>query len=204
VSIENLRRLVAKAIGTFALVFAGCGAIMVLPDVRDHGRRYRHPCDRRGGGDRGRRHCRARRDVRRPGQLCLDESCSLDRPALVSGDLDALLLYIVAQICGASLAALAYQFVRGEQTRPNQSRKSHRSRKPAKPARGPDLAGLVVIKLEAVEITARRTHDFMSEADGETRTPDPIITSEVGTGTTRRQRAWLTRIEAEGTRPMPL
>jgi len=35
-------------------------------------------------------------------------------PALVSGDLHALWLYIVAPICGASLAALAYQFVRGD------------------------------------------------------------------------------------------
>jgi len=39
-------------------------------------------------------------------------------PALVSGNLHALWLYIVAPICGAALAALAYQFVRGEQTRP--------------------------------------------------------------------------------------
>jgi aquaporin NIP len=39
-------------------------------------------------------------------------------PALVSGNLHALWLYIVAPICGASLAALAYQFVRGEQTSP--------------------------------------------------------------------------------------
>lgn len=39
-------------------------------------------------------------------------------PALVSGDLHALWLYIVAPIVGASLAALAYQFVREEQTRP--------------------------------------------------------------------------------------
>ena len=39
-------------------------------------------------------------------------------PALVSGNVHALWLYIVAPICGASLAALAYQFVRGEQTRP--------------------------------------------------------------------------------------
>jgi aquaporin NIP len=38
-------------------------------------------------------------------------------PALVSGDLHALWLYIVAPICGAALAALAYQFVRGEQSR---------------------------------------------------------------------------------------
>jgi aquaporin NIP len=35
-------------------------------------------------------------------------------PAFVSGNLHALWLYIVAPICGASLAALAYQFVRGE------------------------------------------------------------------------------------------
>lgn len=39
-------------------------------------------------------------------------------PALVSGNLHALWLYIVAPICGAALAALAYQFVRGETTRP--------------------------------------------------------------------------------------
>ncbi len=35
-------------------------------------------------------------------------------PALVSGNLHALWLSIVAPICGASLAALTYQFVRGE------------------------------------------------------------------------------------------
>jgi aquaporin NIP len=37
-------------------------------------------------------------------------------PALVSGDLHALWLYIVAPIIGTSLGALAYQFVRGEPT----------------------------------------------------------------------------------------
>jgi aquaporin NIP len=37
-------------------------------------------------------------------------------PALVSGNLHALWLYIAAPICGASLAALTYQFVRGETT----------------------------------------------------------------------------------------
>jgi glycerol uptake facilitator-like aquaporin len=35
-------------------------------------------------------------------------------PALVSGNLHALWLYILAPIVGASLAALTYQFVRGE------------------------------------------------------------------------------------------
>jgi aquaporin NIP len=37
-------------------------------------------------------------------------------PALVSGDLHALWLYIVAPVIGASLGALLYQFVRGEAT----------------------------------------------------------------------------------------
>jgi MIP family channel proteins len=36
-------------------------------------------------------------------------------PALVSGDLHALWLYIAAPLVGAGLGALAYQFVRGEQ-----------------------------------------------------------------------------------------
>jgi MIP family channel proteins len=39
-------------------------------------------------------------------------------PALVSGDLHALWLYIVAPLVGAALGGLAYQFVRGEQPRP--------------------------------------------------------------------------------------
>ena len=39
-------------------------------------------------------------------------------PALVSGDLHALWLYIVAPLIGASLGAVAYQFVRGEHPHP--------------------------------------------------------------------------------------
>ena len=39
-------------------------------------------------------------------------------PAIVSGDLHALWLYIVAPVIGASLGALAYQFVRGEVIEP--------------------------------------------------------------------------------------
>jgi MIP family channel proteins len=38
-------------------------------------------------------------------------------PALVSGELHALWLYVAAPLLGAALGALAYQFVRGEQTR---------------------------------------------------------------------------------------
>jgi aquaporin Z len=39
-------------------------------------------------------------------------------PAVVSGDLHALWLYIVAPIIGAALGALAYQFIRSEDTSP--------------------------------------------------------------------------------------
>jgi MIP family channel proteins len=39
-------------------------------------------------------------------------------PALVSGDLHALWIYLTAPFVGAALGALAYQFLRGEETRP--------------------------------------------------------------------------------------
>jgi glycerol uptake facilitator-like aquaporin len=39
-------------------------------------------------------------------------------PALVSGDLHALWLYILAPLAGAALGALVYQLIRGEPTRP--------------------------------------------------------------------------------------
>ena len=45
-------------------------------------------------------------------------------PALVSGDLHALWLYFVAPICGATLAALAYQFLRGGQPHPPELRQA--------------------------------------------------------------------------------
>jgi len=43
-------------------------------------------------------------------------------PALVSGNLHALWVYLLAPVIGASLGALAYQFVRGEQPRPGEVR----------------------------------------------------------------------------------
>jgi len=43
-------------------------------------------------------------------------------PAVVSGDLHALWLYIAAPILGTSVGALAYQFVRGEHPRPAEIR----------------------------------------------------------------------------------
>jgi glycerol uptake facilitator-like aquaporin len=39
-------------------------------------------------------------------------------PALVSGNLYALWLYILAPVLGASLGALTYQLIRGEATKP--------------------------------------------------------------------------------------
>ena len=39
-------------------------------------------------------------------------------PALVSGDLHALWLYLLAPLVGAALGALTYQFIRGEPTQP--------------------------------------------------------------------------------------
>jgi aquaporin NIP len=39
-------------------------------------------------------------------------------PAVVSGDLHALWVYIVAPVLGAAVGALTYKFIRGEEVRP--------------------------------------------------------------------------------------
>jgi MIP family channel proteins len=49
-------------------------------------------------------------------------------PALVSADLHALWIYLTAPLLGAALGAIAYQFVRGEETRPAEL---HASKEPA-------------------------------------------------------------------------
>jgi aquaporin NIP len=56
-------------------------------------------------------------------------------PAFVSGDLHGLWLYIVAPVCGATLAALTYQFLRGE--RPSPSATPRSARVPEDRAAGP-------------------------------------------------------------------
>ena len=53
--------------------------LTLLPDVRDHGRRHRHPRRRGGGRDRDRRHGRTRRDVRRSDHRRIHEPGPLDR-----------------------------------------------------------------------------------------------------------------------------
>ena len=50
-------------------------------------------------------------------------------PGLVAGKLAALWLYVAAPLLGASLGALAYQLVRGEETRPAE---------PLSPSPGPE------------------------------------------------------------------
>ena len=112
---ELLRALTAEAIGTFALVFAGCGAIMVfvILAVATDTRAVGEAAALAIGGTIG-------LDAMFGGPVTgasMNPMRSLG-PALVSGDLHALWLYLLAPILGASLGGLAYQFVRGEQTRP--------------------------------------------------------------------------------------
>ena len=86
-----------------------------LPDVRDHGRRHRHPRGRRRRGDRDRRHGRPRRPLRRPGHRRLDEPGPLVRAGARRRRVADFWIYVVGPLGGAALGALAYQLVRGQQ-----------------------------------------------------------------------------------------
>ena len=48
------------------------------------------------------------------------EAAAIAIVGAIAGDLHALGLYIIGPIVGASLGALAYRFVRGEQTHPEE------------------------------------------------------------------------------------
>lgn len=52
-------------------------------------------------------------------------------PAFVAGDLHALWVYLLGPLVGAGVGALAYQFVRGEQTQPAQLHRSTDELKPS-------------------------------------------------------------------------
>ena len=62
-----------------------------VPDVRDHGRRHRHPGGGRRGGDRNRRHRGPRRTIRRAGHGRVDESGSFVRACACRRRVDGLL-----------------------------------------------------------------------------------------------------------------
>jgi aquaporin NIP len=91
----------------------------LLPHVRDHGRGHRHAVGEAAaiaiGGTIG-------VDAMFGGPISgasMNPARSL-APALASGNLHALWLYLLAPIVGAALGALTYQFIRGEPTEPGE------------------------------------------------------------------------------------
>jgi aquaporin NIP len=97
------RALGAEAIGTFALVFAGAGAVMVEAKTGALAIGATVGLDAMFGGPIS--------------GASMNPARSLG-PGLVAGEFSVLWLYVVAPLIGASLGALAYQLVRGEATRP--------------------------------------------------------------------------------------
>ena len=87
-----------------------------VPDVRDHGRRHRHPGGRGCGRDRDRRHGRARRALRRTGDRRVMNPARSFGPALAAGEWTDFWVYLVGPVLGAAVGAFAYQLVRGEQS----------------------------------------------------------------------------------------
>ena len=126
------RALTAEAIGTFALVFAGAGAIMVDAKTQALGHVgvaltfglviMAVATDTRAVGEAA--------AIAIGGTVGLDAlfggpitGASMNParslgPALAAAELHALWLYLLAPLLGAALGGLAYQFVRGEATRP--------------------------------------------------------------------------------------
>jgi aquaporin NIP len=100
------RRLGAEALGTFALVFFGAGAVMVEADTGALGQlgvalafglaitTMIYALGRVSGA-----HFNPARSL---------------GPALVSGELEALWVYLLAPLVGASLGTVVYQLLRGE------------------------------------------------------------------------------------------
>ena len=111
------RTLTAELIGTVALVFAGAGAVMVDAKTGALGHVgvaisfglvimvmiYALALDAMFGAPIS--------------GASMNPARSLG-PALASGDLHALWIYLTAPFLGTALGALAYQFLRGEETRP--------------------------------------------------------------------------------------
>jgi glycerol uptake facilitator-like aquaporin len=150
-----VRALVAEAIGTFALVFAGCGAIMV--DAKTHQLGHIgvaisfglvimfgiYAVGHISGAHFNAAVLAVATDTRAVGEaaaIAIGGTIGLDAmfggpisgasmnpmrslgPGIVSGDLHAIWIYLLAPIVGTAIGGLAYQFVRGEATRPAELR----------------------------------------------------------------------------------
>jgi aquaporin NIP len=97
--LTTARRLTAEFVGTFALVFAGCGAIMVAAKTGAIAIGGTVVLDALFGGPVSGASMNPARSI---------------GPAFVSGDVHALWLYVAAPLAGAALGALVYRFLRSQ------------------------------------------------------------------------------------------
>jgi aquaporin NIP len=97
--LTTARRLTAEFVGTFALVFAGCGAIMVAAKTGAIAIGGTVGLDALFGGPVSGASMNPARSI---------------GPAFVSGDLHAFWLYVTAPLAGAALGALVYRFLRSQ------------------------------------------------------------------------------------------